>query len=264
MMRADGVRMSRWRAVCYHVLASLLVAVCAAAVIYFFWFPQPYFVAAGAVGLMIVLMGVDAALGPLLTLIVFAPKKKPSALRFDLFVIAALQLAAFAYGAWVIYQARPVFIVGEVDRLVLVTAEEISQEDLTLATLPEARNISWKGPQLVGATPPVGPDTFDLIASAMKGGKDIRNMPQYYHPYSDAAPSLISRARPLLALKGVSNRQKRKLEKLQATADSQGYGVMFLPVERGKHFFTAIIRDDNALPIALLALDPWESGSIGE
>ena len=47
--------------------------------------------------LILLMIGVDVVIGPLLTLIVFDPKKKH--LKFDLVVIAALQLAALAYGS---------------------------------------------------------------------------------------------------------------------------------------------------------------------
>lgn len=256
--------MSRWRAAGIHLGVSLLVACCVGVLLYFLWFPSPYFAAAGASALMLLLMGVDIGIGPLLTLIVFNPRKRMRAIRLDLWVIGILQVMAFSYGAYVIFQARPVFVVAEVDRLVLVAAEDISPEDMAQAALPDARSISLTGPRLVGTKPPAGPDGFDIIATAMEGGKDISQLPQYYLPYAEAAFGLLERARPLAQLKGLEGRQQRYLKKLQTNAESQRYGLLFLPLERGDKFFTAIIRDDSAEPVAVFNLDPWDSGSISE
>lgn len=52
---------------------------------------------------------VDIIVGPLLTLIIFKPGKK--GLVFDLYFIAACQLAALSYGLFVLYDERPGFLV---------------------------------------------------------------------------------------------------------------------------------------------------------
>jgi hypothetical protein len=61
------------------------------------WYPQHYFAAMGGTTLILLLIGVDVVIGPLITLIVFDPKKK--SLRFDLAVIAVLQLGALSTAA---------------------------------------------------------------------------------------------------------------------------------------------------------------------
>ncbi|MBB6245478.1 hypothetical protein [Rhodanobacter sp. A1T4] len=50
-------------------------------------------------------------------------------------------MVAFGYGFHVICQAQPVFIVGEVDRLV-VAADQLSDADLAKDRRPEYRNRS--------------------------------------------------------------------------------------------------------------------------
>ena len=50
-------------------------------------------------------IGVAVVIGSLITLVIFDLKKK--ALKFDLSVIAALQLAALAYGCHVRFESRP-------------------------------------------------------------------------------------------------------------------------------------------------------------
>src|SRR4051812_42828203 len=119
--------MSRWKAAGLHLLISIAVGIVTGALIYFIWYPPPYFEVAGGSTLMLVIMGVDITIGPFLTLAVFKAGKK--SLRFDLTVIALLQIAAFCYGIHAIALARPVFVVAEVDRYVLVTANQLDDAD---------------------------------------------------------------------------------------------------------------------------------------
>ena len=51
--------MSRWKAAGLHLLISLVVAILAGSLIYFVWYPPPYFQVAGGSTLMLVMMGVD-------------------------------------------------------------------------------------------------------------------------------------------------------------------------------------------------------------
>ena len=89
--------LNRWQASALHLALSAAIAVLVVTLMLLVWYPQQYFTAMGGDTLILILIGVDVVVGPLITLIIFDPKKK--GLRFDLAVIAALQLAALAYGA---------------------------------------------------------------------------------------------------------------------------------------------------------------------
>ena len=88
--------LNRWKASALHLALSAAIGVAVVALMLALWYPQPYFAAMGGDTLILLLIGVDVVIGPLITLIVFDPKKK--SLRFDLAVIAVLQLAALVYG----------------------------------------------------------------------------------------------------------------------------------------------------------------------
>ena len=74
--------MNRLRAFLIHltILAAFLGATFA--VIYFVWYPEPYFEIVGAWYLVRIFLVVNIVVGPLLTLIIFKPGKW--GLRFDL------------------------------------------------------------------------------------------------------------------------------------------------------------------------------------
>jgi hypothetical protein len=189
--------MNRWKAATIHLAISIVLAATIAALLYCLWFPSPYFIAAGASRLILVLMGVDIGIGPLLTLIAVSPNKSRKLLRLDLSIIASMQTIAFAYGIHVIAAARPVFVVAAVDRLVLVTAEELADADLTQGHQPAFRARSWTGPILVGALPPKGGADIHIVEQAMGGGKDIDQLPGFYVPYDQVVDKLMQHAKPL-------------------------------------------------------------------
>ena len=114
--------LNRYQAAGIHLAISTLVAATVLAALLLVWYPQPYFRLAGGPGLMLTLIGVDVVMGPVLTLVVFDPRKK--SIRIDLTVIVLLQLAAFAYGLSVIAQARPAYVVFSGDRF---TENELSE-----------------------------------------------------------------------------------------------------------------------------------------
>lgn len=253
--------MSRWKAAAIHLSISLVLAAIVATLLYTLWFPPPYFFAAGAGTLIPLLMGVDIAIGPLLTLVVMSPGKSRKLRRLDLSIIAILQLVAFGYGFHVIYQARPVFIVGAVDRLVVVAADQLGDADLAKGNRPEYRTRSWSGPRLVGVQPPKGNHAFDVIVQAMSSGKDIDRLPEFYVPYEQVAADLMKHARPLTQLQPADARQRKQLVRLEQAAAARGQTLHFLPLERHDVDYTAIFSPDQPQPVAVLAIDPWIKSS---
>jgi hypothetical protein len=247
--------MNRWKAASIHLSISFVLATSIGALLYFLWFPSPYFVAAGASKLIMLLMGVDIGIGPLLTLIVVSPHKSRRLLRLDLSVIAVLQTIAFAYGVHVIAAARPVFVVAAIDRLVLVSANELDDADLAQGSQPAFRSRSWTGPVLVAALPAKGNEAMKIAEQAMSRGKDIDRLPRFYVPYDQVADKLIQRAKPLSQLKNATAYQRKQLDQLQAGAADRK--LVALPLERGDNDYTAIMSPDTRRPIHILPIDPW-------
>ena len=101
--------MTKPRAFAIHLIASAAVILAFFCVMFFVWYPAPYFETDGGWKVLRILAGVDVVLGPLLTLIVFKPGK-PS-LKFDMSCIVLAQLSALIYGGTIIYQQRPAFVV---------------------------------------------------------------------------------------------------------------------------------------------------------
>ena len=249
--------MSRWKAAGIHLSINAVIALLAAGLIYGIWYPHPYSQAAGAGTLVLLLLGVDLVLGPMLTLVVFKAGKK--GLKFDLAAIAILQVCAFVYGLHVVAAARPAFIVGVIDRFVLVSANELDQADLDKATDPEFRTAPWTGPELVGTRMPADiKQRNDLIFSAL-AGKDIDHFPQYYVPYADVVPTLKGNASSLDAL-------KRKHPEISALLDRWVHehstrkvsALVALPLKTRERFFTVLLDGEgDGTVLDVLPIDPW-------
>mgnify|MGYP006177027661 CR=1 FL=1 len=140
--------MNRWKAASIHLAISFAVLATIAGILLWRWYPPSLLELARADHLLLVLAAVDLTLGPLLTLVVYKAGK-PS-LRFDLTVIAVLQVAALLYGLSVFWAGRPVYLVGVVDRFELVAAGDLAERDLADAAPPFDR-LPLGGLQTVGA-----------------------------------------------------------------------------------------------------------------
>ena len=185
----------RLRAPLVHATASLVVALTVSAVIFLVWFPGAYATIAGGLNLFFIIVAVDVVSGPLLTAVVADPKKPARAFRRDVLVIALVQIAALAYGVYVMSMARPVATIFEVDRMRVISASEIDPEGLKDA--PEGlRALSWTGPRiLAAATPRTREEALQAIDLAM-GGLDISNIPKNWRPYETQQTSAWNRAKP--------------------------------------------------------------------
>ena len=247
--------MSRWKAAGLHLLISVCAATFAACVIYLVWYPPPYFRVAGGATLMLLIMGVDVIIGPCLTLAVFKHGKK--GLVFDLVVIAILQLSAFCYGASVIARARPVFVVGEVDRFVVVAANAINDSDLAAAKSPEFRRRSWTGPRLVGSIPPKNGNAAFSVAMSAVEGKDVDRLPEYYVPYAQVSASLLAHSQPLEATAKKSAQALELVNTFLRKHHGSPSDYRTLPLQGRTKAFTMIVSASTGQPQTALAINPW-------
>ncbi len=247
--------MNRFQASGIHLGISLIIATLVGCLIYFVWYPHPYFQVAGGSTLMLLIMGVDIVIGPLLTLVVYKAGKK--GLRFDLLCIALLQGCAFFYGLGIIIQARPVFIVAAVDRFVPVYANDLDDADLAKATRPEFMELPWTGPKLVGAMSPTDrKEKNDLLFSGL-AGKDLEKFPKYYVPYADVAEAMLSKAKPLVELATKSPHNKAIVDRYLSTNALSIGDLAYLPLHGRTEEYTMILSTVSKRPLDVLAADPW-------
>ena len=184
----------------FHILSSVLVAALAAWVVFGVWYVYPYGELAGGRELFLLVVAVDVVSGPMLTFVLFNPKKPRRELWLDLGLVVLIQLAALGYGLGTVWQARPLFLVHEVDRYRVISGPDV--EAGAVKALPaNLRPQFWAGPRVVGIRPPKNAEEHNrVLFEAATGGRDYGDRPEFYVPYDEAAAEKAGlRARPLAA-----------------------------------------------------------------
>jgi hypothetical protein len=195
--------LSRWQAAGLHFLICVAIAAITVTLMLELWYPGRLFEAAGGSGLLVILVSVDVTLGPLLTLIVFKAGKP--GMKFDLWVIGIVQIAALLYGAHVVFVARPAFIVFVKDRFELVSAVDLAPEDLARAKYPQFRTPPVTGPVVAVADMPVEPAERQKVIDAALAGVDMQQLPQIWVPLPERKQTILAMARPVERLRADSD-----------------------------------------------------------
>ena len=181
-----------------HLICSLAVAALAGVLVFGLWYPYPYRELSGGRELFFLIVGVDVVCGPLLTMVLFNPAKPRAELWRDLGLVALIQLGALGYGLLTVWQARPLFLVQEVDRFKVVMAPDL--DAAAVAALPASlKPLAWAGPRVVAIRPPASVEEKNRILFAtIEGGRDYAERPEFYLPYEGAAAlKSLQRAKPL-------------------------------------------------------------------
>ncbi|MHB8447349.1 MAG: TfpX/TfpZ family type IV pilin accessory protein [Rudaea sp.] len=250
--------MTRWKAAAIHVSISAVIGVIAAILLFGVWYPPPYFRASGAGELILLLVGVDLCIGPLLTLIIF--KRGKRGLKFDLAVIGLVQTIALLYGMNVIVESRPVFLVGVVDRFVLVSADEIYDADLVKGRESRFRTRSWTGPRLVAAVLPKDTKELNDLTFSATPDHDIQDMPKYYRDFSEGSHALLVNAKPLQVLRTKRASDPQALKAIAggiAATNREESTLGWVPIQARKSDMVMLIDAQTAQPIKAIAVNPW-------
>ncbi|QCB47760.1 hypothetical protein [Hydrogenophaga sp. PAMC20947] len=150
----------------------------------------------GIAGILLILLVVDVVCGPLLTLVLASPKKSRRERWVDLSVVAMVQVIALAYGLTSVFDARPVVLAFETDRLLIVTANEVQLERLTAA--PEGyRSLPFVGLNMVGVRQARSTEEAMQSAESSLQGVSPGMRPDWWLPVDAVVPALLLKVRPI-------------------------------------------------------------------
>jgi hypothetical protein len=248
--------LSRWQAGAGHLAISAVIGIAVLAAMILVWYPPPYFTAAGGNELVFLMVGVDVALGPLLTLAVYNPAKGLGRLRFDLAVIAACQVAALAYGVHVMYTARPAYLVYAVDRFDLVMANLLTDKELAKATPPFDRRPIGR-PPTVGARLPDDPKLKDESLFLPLGGIDLTQHPRFFVPYPEIAAEAAKRAEPIASLRKLNPDEDEAIDRIVRSAGRPEGELAWLAARAPNRDFVVIVEAKSGLLVERALLKPW-------
>lgn len=214
-----------------HLGICCLVAATVAALVFKFWFPDPYRQLSGGQNLFLLLVCVDVVCGPLLTMVIFDPKKPRRELTLDFCLVAFVQLGALAYGIYSMALARPVMLVYEVDRFVAVTYAQIDPEDLSKAP-PEYRKFPLlSGPGLAGIRSAENAEETLRSIELSIAGKEPSLRPNWWQPYKKSKSDVEKRMKSIkILMKGLDEVEKTKLREDIERAGLSIDETFFLPL----------------------------------
>lgn len=241
------------KALLIHLGLSILLVSLVIGSLLFFFFPSLFIGVSDFKEVASLIILIDLVLGPLLTFVVFQPKKK--SLKFDLAVVGAIQLSALVYGAFALYQIHPVYIAFNVDRFTIVSARDAEPEK---ALISEYKVSKLSAGKLAFAKMPEDLEKQnEILLSAASGGEDLDKKEEYYESVEKNLSAIIAKSLdPNVIFENEDSRKKAKnfYKKHQDNLNKFAY----LPLNSENKDAIIVLDKVTAKPIATLNIDPWE------
>lgn len=249
--------MKRLPAFAIHLAISLLVFLAFFAIVYWFWYTQPYFTIEGGWTLLQMPFAINLLAGPLLTLIVFKPGK--AGLTFDLVFIALVQLAALGYAGSVLYQRRPVYTVFAVDRFTAIPAQDI---DSSLVGPESLQRHFDAGPLPAYVQSPADRKLAEKIMfEALQGGPDIDRHPELYQPYPPPLDQLTGRSFEPAALRSAGTASMQALDRFLREHGGDADDYLYFPLVGKISDVVLVLSAQTGMPAGYIDTDPWAIAS---
>jgi hypothetical protein len=237
----------RLKALGLHLLASAGALTLILGSLYLGWYHWPGWYLADVTKVVLVMMGVDVVVGPLLTFVIANKNKPRRELTRDISIIVAVQLVALIYGSASLWNGRPLYYAFSENVLQLVQAYDIDHEqaqagrDQNPALAPHWYSL----PRWIWAPLPENQEARDkIVGSAISGGDDVISMPIYFKPWDQGLPSLRGQLTKLDDAKFFGKADKIKLKARLAAAGLKSDEADTLPFTgRGKPLLAVFDRE---------------------
>lgn len=183
-----------------HLATSAVVLVLVLGTLYLGWYHWPGWYLTGVRHVIPITVGVDVALGPLLTLLVASSHKPRRELARDIAIIGTAQLIALVFGATTLWQGRPLYYAFSEEELQIVQASDLDAAQIALGRQlnPELAPYWNELPRWIWAPLPDDPKTReDIVASAISGDNDVIQMPRYFKPWAQGEAALREQLKPV-------------------------------------------------------------------
>lgn len=237
-----------------HFIFSGSIALVSGIVVFCVWYPSPYAFIAGGWALFAMIVGIDVILGPCLTALVASPDKPFTQLRTDIFLIALVQLLAFLYGMGTIAMTRPVHMVFEVDRFRVVSAADITPEQLAKAP-DQYRHLPWTGPTLIAARKSVTQEEMMYSLDLGLQGVDLSMQPDRWIDYAQNASVILQATHPVKPLLEKYPEMADKVRTIAANNHLLIQNLRFLPLMSRQASWVALVAAPDARIVGYLPVD---------
>jgi len=246
----------RLRAAGIHLSLSALLAAAVLALVLLTWYPQPMPRLLGVGSILLIMLAVDVVLGPIFTFIVFDRRKKR--LAWDLATIAALQLAALAYGLYTLHQGRPAFVVLVKDRFEIVSPADILPSDLAAAKDNPFAQSRITGPRWVSIrTPESASERQAIMMEALENGRDMQHHPRLYADYESQVSEALTRSLPLTKLRTLNPSSGSEIDTAVAATGLSESALHYLPMRGPAADGAVLVSRADGRVLKVLPLKPW-------
>lgn len=241
--------MSRYKAFAIHFAISFVIFLILLYFILVQWYPEPLFSTDGGWRVIRIIAGVDLILGPLLTLIVYKAGKK--GLKFDLSMIALVQILALSWGGWTTYNERPAAIIYTLDFFTPVPAYQLAEQGITVKKLKKFGD-SW--PILIYSDIPKEKQQ-QVLYEVLRTQKPLYLFSEYYKKFS-TEQSEILKANSMNLEKYVENKPKLKKLYLRSLSGTAKTNISYLALHSRDKWVTAIFDLDEMRIIDTIDIEP--------
>ena len=235
-----------------HLGLSILLVGLVIGSILFFFFPQLFIAISDFKEIATILISVDLILGPILTFVVFQPHKK--SLKFDLSVIAVIQLSALVYGAYSLFQVHPVYITFNIDRFTIVSAKDAEPEKALFDEFKVSKLTTAK--LAYAKMPDDNQKRNEVTLTAAMGGGDLDQRVEYYEPYKNHIEKVLAKSLDKELIFKAADTDSKILAFLEKHKDKLD-NYVFLPINSAKKDAIIVLDKQTALPVATINSDPW-------
>jgi hypothetical protein len=244
----------KFKAAGIHLGFCLAIAAIVLFLVYYFWYEGVLSAIQNVGHLLLIVLAVDVVLGPFLTFIVYKVGKK--SLKFDLAVIAIVQLAFLGYGLSAVYNGRPAFIVFVLDRFETVATVDWPMEERGLASKYAETNLLK--PRVVAVRMPTDPDERNkLVLASAGGGADLPQLPKYYVPYENSLEQVIQRAQSIEQLKKLNTSRINEINAILKAIARDESSVGFLPLKGAHDDASVIVDKKTGAVLGSYLFKPW-------
>ena len=250
--------LTRTSATALHFLASVSVFSLLVGVALLFWYPDSYFSASGGWQGIRLVAAVDLVLGPLLTLVLFNPKKSRRELKGDIGFIILIQSCALLWGINAIYEQRPVAVVFLDTSFYTVPAIALQSQGVDIARL---NDFGSDRPVLVYAQrPDSGPGLQHYLQLAEQQQIPPHEQIALYAPLIEHFPRVIRSAVDVQEIMANNENMKQQIE--QVLEDRQGNisDFHFLPLT-SRYRNIVMMFDQQGKLIAMINA-PFKTGKL--
>jgi hypothetical protein len=241
----------RLKAFGLHLLASTVALSSILGSLYLGWYHWPGWHLADVVHVVIVMVGVDVVLGPLMTFIIARSTKSRRELTRDIAMIVTVQLVALVYGTVSLWHGRPLYYAFSESVLQLVQAYDIEAPELALARRQKAEFAPhWYSlPRWIWAPLPQDADERQkIVSAAISGGDDVISMPRYFKPWEQGLPALRSQLKKVDAVGYFTTADKKALKERMREAGFSPDQLNSMPLT-GRGYPLLAVFDPTSLKI---------------